>query len=571
MCRAEVSRGHTILVAAAIRLAEALGLHVDGSTRGFPSIQTHIRRLLWYHLCILDLRTSEATGPRPVIREGEFDTQLPLELDDVDIEHLSEDSLNWTDMTVSIIRFKCNEFIRQILNARRLLQLRQITVTDVLVKIETFHKEMDKKYGKLAKDGRPIQKYGRLLYKLQILRTFGLVLHQYHLHPKVEMSGWSSIQLSIIRLHVLITRIDRLKSVFIVKGIETMETVIQIETDPDLAPWHWYSGALQQHHYALALLLEILINPQRREGPKVIRGLDYAFEPPTGLPPLERVRWTVRQIRDRMMTYVETRKIRAPISFTEQLRLDKDSPDGLEALSSSKHTTPEEGWQSATSSQVSDHQGEVSEQQTRDIRSANDLFARKQHRLDGDRKPNPTSQTNTSRMPDFSEKDIMDANWVCEGRTLIIPFPIPGYRTLIFSKEAVADYFPEIQGNLNMSEEQLGSSLSTDTYTLQIPQYNVVPVSTIPGGEYTHYSPLTGRESSTASYAVASQYTTTGFLPYQATGTQYPSDAQYGTSAPPSYPNINSQSAASGFPEQSDNETNAGMGFYRAVNMERRL
>lgn len=174
-----------------IRAAESLGLHVDGATRGFSPLQTHVRRLLWYQLCMLDIRTSEATGPRPQIREGDFATQLPANLNDTDIPSGASDSLEWTEMTVTIIRCECNEFIRRIWNARRKLQCREASVTEVLIEIQHFYHQMELRVHKWTTGSQndSIQSYGDLLYRIQILRTFAMVLHQYHLHPKVEMSG----------------------------------------------------------------------------------------------------------------------------------------------------------------------------------------------------------------------------------------------------------------------------------------------------------------------------------------------------------------------------------------------
>ena len=70
LCRAEVSRAHSVLVGAAIRMAECMGLHRDGETYGMNPLETQVRRLIWYQLCFLDIRTCEAQGPRPTIRRG---------------------------------------------------------------------------------------------------------------------------------------------------------------------------------------------------------------------------------------------------------------------------------------------------------------------------------------------------------------------------------------------------------------------------------------------------------------------------------------------------------------------
>lgn len=343
LCRAEVSRAHSNLVAAAIRAAEGLGLHVDGTTRGYTPVQVHVRRLLWFQLSLLDIRTCEATGPRPQMRIGDFETKLPRNLDDIDIENDPEESYTWTEMTVTIIRMECNEFIRKIWFDRRLLQSKQITVTEVLLSIENFYQEMARKYDKISNPETPIQRYGTLLYKIQILRTFAMVLHQYHLHPRFEMSGRFRPTAGGLNLDNFTDfNLDRLKHVFIIKGIETMEAVMEFETKPDFKEWHWLSGAIQQHHYALALLMELLLHPQRKDSPRILRGLDYVFEPPN-LPPLERVRAIVSDIRDRMWFYMEAKKLRAPTSLMEKLRLGRDASEPSDESSSiERQITPED-------------------------------------------------------------------------------------------------------------------------------------------------------------------------------------------------------------------------------------
>ena len=56
-----------------------------------------------------------------------------------------------------------------------------------------------------------------------------------------------------------------------------MDRVIELETLEDFAPWRWYAGALQQHHYALLMAVEIIMNPRRKESSRIWRGLDYVF------------------------------------------------------------------------------------------------------------------------------------------------------------------------------------------------------------------------------------------------------------------------------------------------------
>ncbi|KAI4244953.1 MAG: hypothetical protein LQ352_006675 [Teloschistes flavicans] len=196
LCRTEVSRSHSALVGTALRIAECMGLHRDGTDYGLNPVDTLVRRLIWYQICFLDIRTCEAQGPRPHIRVDEFDTQFPLNVDDVDLERLMPPTSSvhrWTDMTLALIRMECNEMCRVVWVDRPRLEKRKISLTAVLGKIESFRKTMKDKYLCLVDD---------------------------NLNPA-----------------------DRLRQIIINSGTEIMERAIQMETSPELSPWAWYSGA----------------------------------------------------------------------------------------------------------------------------------------------------------------------------------------------------------------------------------------------------------------------------------------------------------------------------------------
>lgn len=50
LVRSEVSRGHSALVGTAIRLAECMGLHRDGTHYRMKPVEVHVRRILWWQL-----------------------------------------------------------------------------------------------------------------------------------------------------------------------------------------------------------------------------------------------------------------------------------------------------------------------------------------------------------------------------------------------------------------------------------------------------------------------------------------------------------------------------------------
>ena len=160
-----------------------MGLHRDGTDYGLTPVETHVRRLLWYQLCLLDIRTCEAQGPRPVIRAEDFDTQFPLNIDDTDLEQpqaVVEPAQRWTDMTLTLIRMECNEIIRVVWVDRPRLEKKKISLTAVLGKVENFRRIMKEKYMPFIDDRVPVQHAGRLIFEIQSLRMHAMILHRYH-------------------------------------------------------------------------------------------------------------------------------------------------------------------------------------------------------------------------------------------------------------------------------------------------------------------------------------------------------------------------------------------------------
>ncbi|KAL8660084.1 MAG: hypothetical protein Q9226_000076 [Calogaya cf. arnoldii] len=303
LCRGEISRSHSALVGTALRIAECMGLHRDGTEYGFGPVETHVRRLIWYHICFLDIRTCEAQGPRPHIRSEEFDTQFPLNVDDEELEAMDPPTMSasrWTDMTLTLIRMEANEMCRVVWVDQQSLQKRKISLTAVLGKIENFRKMMKDKYLRYINDNIPVQHLGRQICEIVTLRMHIMVLHRYH----------NSVSYKIP---------DRLRQIIISSGTEIMERAITIETSPALSPWVWYSSAIQQYHSALLLLMEIVAFPNRKEADRIWRCLDYVFEIPSNIPKDQRGRWVMTEVIDKMGIYIASRKVMAPSSMLERI------------------------------------------------------------------------------------------------------------------------------------------------------------------------------------------------------------------------------------------------------------
>ena len=341
MCRGECSRAHSVLVGAAIRLGECFSLHRDPvETFGHSPIDAHVRRLAWFQLCYLDFRTVEAQGPRPSIKREDYDTKLPWNLDDEDLLDiqpqsgqqtidLREKEGQWTDITLSKIRFECNEMHRIVWHDRVRLDKQKVSITHCLSKIESFRSAMEGKYAWLD-TSITIQHYARILLDLLLLRMHIMILHKFH--------------------NATSTRIpDRLRQIIINSGTKLSESAVRLDIDPKFECFRWYSTALQQWHTAFLLLVEVFVFPNRKEAERVWSIVDHVFEPNLTLPRVQKARSILGAFRDRANAYRDVRKMREPISM--QGRLNTNLPARARIRGPDMILPPEEAAQQATQGQ----------------------------------------------------------------------------------------------------------------------------------------------------------------------------------------------------------------------------
>jgi hypothetical protein len=98
-------------------LAQALGVHRDGTNFGLSPFETEMRRRLWWHICLLDTRAAEDHGADPSFTEAFYDARLPLNINDDDIspetKETPKERQGTTEMTFCLIRFELSAASRR--------------------------------------------------------------------------------------------------------------------------------------------------------------------------------------------------------------------------------------------------------------------------------------------------------------------------------------------------------------------------------------------------------------------------------------------------------------------------
>ena len=269
-----------------------MGIHrvSHSSANSLTPLQRHVRSLLWYQICFLDFKTAEAQGPHPSIRSDDFDIALPLNVDDDVFEFGSPSwqqqptSVNgWSDATLSLIRYECNEIHRFIFRGRIEMDRKHITLHDLRTRVEARKRQIQSKYLQYLDASVPIQRYAGLVATLLMARCDSMLLYR-HL-PQTSLQPRSEAE-------------NRLRDVLLTAALTTLEIGATLDTLPSLSSWAWYSTTYQQYHAVLLLLTELYRTPDLPRKERMATIIDHIFGHCYGVGVRERcsdLLWTVKE------------------------------------------------------------------------------------------------------------------------------------------------------------------------------------------------------------------------------------------------------------------------------------
>ncbi|KAL8752908.1 MAG: hypothetical protein Q9184_005586 [Pyrenodesmia sp. 2 TL-2023] len=101
----------------AVRLGQRIGLHRDGSSLGLPPFEVEMRRRLWWQIVVLDSRVAELSGAGTSIVTALFDTRLPSNVNDSNLNpemgELPPSHIGTSDMTFCLARYEIIDFLKK--------------------------------------------------------------------------------------------------------------------------------------------------------------------------------------------------------------------------------------------------------------------------------------------------------------------------------------------------------------------------------------------------------------------------------------------------------------------------
>lgn len=224
-----------------VRVAQTLGLHRDGSNFNLKPFDTEMRRRVWWNVCLLDVRASEDHGCDPTITEHMFDTRIPLNIYDADLDPLMteppKERLGGTDMIFCLIRAEMSTVFRKINFVPRNSNLdTTMTLVQKEELIAACHQRIEERYLKQIDMSVPLYWVVAHVARLMLSKMWVMCYH-----PIQRTDGVASLP-------------QETRDKLFTTSLETLEYHTLLENEVRFAKWNWLFKTYIQWH-ALAFLL----------------------------------------------------------------------------------------------------------------------------------------------------------------------------------------------------------------------------------------------------------------------------------------------------------------------------
>jgi hypothetical protein len=257
------------LTGLALRIAQSLGLHRDGTKFGLSPFDTEMRRRLWWQVCVLDNRASEDHASDPSILDFSFDTEFPLSVNDEDLDpeatEFPQPQPGVSEMTFCLIRYEICFLTRKLTYVppgptpcKETGIWLTLEEKEKLVREHAQHLEV--KYLQYCEDAGPLYWVAATIARL-IIAKMSLVIY----HPLTQPGKPSSLSQDIK---------DRL----FISSIEIIEYSTILESEASTKQWGWLFHTYIQWHAIAYILGELCIRPNSPVVTRAWRAIDTVFE-----------------------------------------------------------------------------------------------------------------------------------------------------------------------------------------------------------------------------------------------------------------------------------------------------
>ncbi|KAH4001225.1 hypothetical protein HBH70_008690 [Parastagonospora nodorum] len=248
-----------------VRIAQTLGIHRDGTHFKLPPFEIESRRRLWWQVCILDARSSEDHGCDPTIVEAQYDTKMPLNVNDDDLHpdmtEFPEERTGFTDMTFCLLRFEVASIFRRILyippGPNRCNEFfASLSIAEKEKWITECHQRLEEKYLTNMDMTIPLCWVTATISRL-IMSKMWLIVY----HPHQRKDGGATLP-------------QETKDKLFITSLENIEYSILLETEARTMKWGWLFRTYVQWHAVAFLLSELCVRTKGEAVERAWRALE---------------------------------------------------------------------------------------------------------------------------------------------------------------------------------------------------------------------------------------------------------------------------------------------------------
>lgn len=225
-----------------IRMAQALGLQRDGTHfKHLTPFEIDLRRRVWYSILALDVRASEDQGTDFTIQHGSFDTKLPWNINDDDIDVDTKETpierQGITDMTLPIITMESSNISRQMLSPG--------------VGLDEQNRLLDMIYARLE------DRYLRFSTESDSISSWVIVVVTHLVGGKLTLFTHLPVLFSSPSEHFS----DEVRNKLLVAAIEVAEFNDALNSEKACRQWRWIYQTYTHWHAIVYLLIDICRRP----------------------------------------------------------------------------------------------------------------------------------------------------------------------------------------------------------------------------------------------------------------------------------------------------------------------
>jgi len=244
----------------AVRLARKMGLHRDGTSLGLSPFETEMRRRLWWHIFLVDVRLSDVLGTKPSSDLFSGDVKRPLNVAD---EDLSPDMVDFppemngiSSIVICLMRCDIIESVRTLSSPftddvrLEILSSSEITLTQKDRMINELEDLLERKYLRYCDPTNSLHHFASIIARSSIC----------------QMKLFAHNPRRFANLGIKIPQSER--DLIFTNATKQLEYVNLMRGNPIFDKFKWQIGTSKLWNSILYVLLEAR---KRRTGPEVER------------------------------------------------------------------------------------------------------------------------------------------------------------------------------------------------------------------------------------------------------------------------------------------------------------